>query len=95
MVFMSDSPVEFLIDSGAAVSVVRYETIPHSMVIANSASSAVGVNGDLLDVIGCIELAVLDALNFKHSFIVVKRLTVECILGIDFLSKYGAVIDCK
>ena len=93
--FMGDSPVEFLIDSGAAVSVVRYETIPHSMVIANSASSAVGANGDSLDVIGCIELAViLDTLNVKHSFIVVKRLTVECILGIDFLSKYGAVIDC-
>ena len=93
--FMGDSPVEFLIDSGAAVSVVRYETIPHSMVIANSASSAVGANGDSLDVIGCIELTVvLDTLNVKHSFIVVKRLTVECILGIDFLSKYGAVIDC-
>ena len=26
--FMGDSPVEFLIDSGATVSVVRYETIP-------------------------------------------------------------------
>ena len=61
----------------------------------NSASSAVGANGDSLDVIGCIELAVvLDTLNVKHSFIVVKRLTVECILGIDFLSKYGAGIDC-
>eukprot|EP00731_Ephydatia_muelleri_P006028 Em0003g276a len=66
------------------------------MVIANSASSAVGANGDSLDVIGCIELAVvLDTLNVKHSFIVVKRFTVECILGIDSLSEYGAVIDCK
>ena len=29
-----------------------------------------------------------------HSFVVVRKLTVDCLLGVDFLTQYGAVIDC-
>ena len=87
--------MSFLIDSGAAVSVVSYDAIPLSMAVTNAAPPTVGANGDPLDVIGCMELDVfLDTLSVRHSFIVVRKLTVECILSIDFLSRYGAVIDC-
>ena len=36
----------------------------------------------------------LDSISASHVFIVAKKLTVDCLLGIDFLSKHGAVLDC-
>ena len=30
----------------------------------------------------------------SHVFIVARKLTVDCLLGIDFLSCHGAVLDC-
>ena len=36
----------------------------------------------------------LDMFSTNHSFIVVHKLTVDCLLGMDFLSKHRAVIDC-
>ena len=37
----------------------------------------------------------LGQFNADQEFIVVERLSVECILGADFLVKHGAVIDCR
>ena len=55
-----------------------------------------GANGLPLDIKGCIELPVrLGLFHANHPFIVAKNLTVDCLLGADFHTKYGAVIDCQ
>eukprot|EP00731_Ephydatia_muelleri_P009248 Em0004g1586a len=56
----------------------------------------VGANGSPLDVIGRVNIPITigDFVN-THSFVVVRKLTVDCLLGVDFLiTQYGAVIDC-
>ena len=36
----------------------------------------------------------VESVESEHDFLVAKNLPVECILGMDFLTKYHAVIDC-
>ena len=86
--------VSFLIDSGAAVSVISYG-ISARAGVREDAPLTVGANGVPLDVLGTVNLlAVVGTISVKHSFVVARTLTVECLLGIDFLSRYGAIIDC-
>ena len=53
-------------------------------------------NGSLLDVIGQITLPV-NIGNYQSAqvFIVVKTLTVDCLLGVDYLVAHEVVIDYK
>ena len=37
----------------------------------------------------------LETIKVHHDFVVARKLTVECLLGMDFLSQHGAVIDCS
>ena len=37
----------------------------------------------------------IGAVSVEHTFVVARQLTVECLLGMDFLAQYGAVIDCS
>ena len=87
-----------LLDSGAAVSVVRYSALL-DLVKGNIRSSnalVVGANGTPLDVMGMSTLNVrLGSFLDEHEFIVVKELTVECLLGADFMEKNDVLIDCR
>lgn len=90
--------VSFLIDSGATVSVVNCDVLLPSAqaAIANSAPLTVGANGILLDVLGTVMLALsIGTVSVEHTFVVARQLTVDCLLGMDFLAQYGAVIDCS
>ena len=40
-------------------------------------------------------LVSLGPFTCKYTFVVIHDLTVDCLLGADFLKKHGAVIDCK
>eukprot|EP00731_Ephydatia_muelleri_P017894 Em0010g992a len=94
---LAGRPLGFLIDSGAAVSVVTYGVLPSSIraKISNVAPIAIGANGSPLDVVGRVNIEItMDTFCTNHSFIVVQKLTVDCLLGMDFLAKHGAVIDC-
>ena len=33
-------------------------------------------------------------MHWSHEFVVVRHLTVHCLLGMDLLHRYGAAIDC-
>ena len=58
--FINKSPVRFLLDSGAAVSVIKQKSLPkqsHSD-ITETKTSAVTANGSRLNVVGQITLAV-------------------------------------
>ena len=94
---LGERPIDFLVDSGAAVSVVTLNVLPSSShsEIDKATLFTVGANGSPLDVIGRINIPITIGDFFHtHSFVVVRKLTVDCLLGVDFLTQYGAVIDC-
>ena len=93
------SPVTFLLDSGAAVSVIRLSILNsqfRNQVIETGSTDPVGTNGSPLDVIGQVTLPV-NVGNFQSDqvFIVVKTLTVDCLLGADYLVAHEVLIDYK
>ena len=71
-------PVNMLLDSGAAVSVVRnsvLDDISRNLVMATS-RTAIGANGLPLSVMGQVDLDVcLGSFRTVHTFIVVRDLT--------------------
>eukprot|EP00731_Ephydatia_muelleri_P010157 Em0005g743a len=90
--------VNMLLDSGAAVSVIRsgvLEDRSRNLVMATS-RTAIGANGLPLNVMGQVDLDICVG-NFRtvHTFIVVRDLTFECILGADFLKVNKAVMDFR
>ena len=90
--------VSFLVDSGAAVSVVSYDVLSPSARadIKKTAPLTIGANGLPLDVLGTIDIMIdVETVNVQHDFVVARKLTVDCLLGMDFLSRYGAIIDCS
>ena len=95
---INKSPVRFLLDSGAAVSVIKQESLPkqrHSD-ITETKTSAVTTNGSHLNVVGQITLAVsMEQFTCNHTFVVINNLTVDCLLGADFLRKHEAILDCQ
>ena len=59
-----------------------------------ASSSTVEANGLLLDVVRQVPMPVsLSGYCAMHTFLVVRGLTVEGLLGADFLEKHRAVID--
>jgi len=73
--------VQFLLDSGAAVSVCCHDLLP---------------NGILLDIQGQVTTNVaIGPFRATQEFVVVTDLTVYCLLGADFLLRHGAVLNCK
>ena len=92
-------PVEFLLDSGAAVSVVHHgvlNTYYQNQITSSSTLTAVTANGASLNILGQVNLPfIIGKFKCVHTFIVADNVTVDCILGADCLMHYGAVIDCK
>lgn len=95
---LSHSPIQFLLDTGAAVSVVRHDVLGDNFkqkIIATQ-SATFGANGLPLEVLGQVTISVsLGDFNFLHLFIVVEKLSVPGILGADFLIEHKATINCN
>ena len=96
---LGQDKVQFVLDSGAALSVVRYDVVNpayHRSIKKEGASAAVGANGQSLDVIGRVTLPIkLGERSWDQEFTVVKNLTISCLLGADFLIQHGAIVDCR
>ena len=83
-----------MLDSGAAISVVNYDVVRHKT-ITKVTTCAVGANGRPLDVSGRTTATIqLGDFKVDHPFTVVHNLTVDCLLGADFLQKHDGVLDC-
>ena len=69
------------------MSVVCYQFLAgHNVQITRQATAAVGANGTPLDVVGHTQLAVtLGTFRTQYQFTIVQHLTVDCLLGADFL----------
>ena len=96
---MGTSSVQFLLDSGAAVSVVRYGALEdryRQQMTSPNTPTAIAANGAPLELVGQTTIPIsIGKFNTSHLFTVALNVTVDCILGIDFLMQHGAVIDCK
>ena len=86
-----------LIDSGATVSAINQEVVgkPCVHLPESQQSTTIGANGLPLNVVGHVTLPVaIGDFNAQQKFVVVKNLSVDCLLGTDFLTAHKVVIDC-
>ena len=93
---MGGTSTRFLLDSGAAVSVVRYDSMEErwrQQIKGSSNQNTVVADSLPLEVVGNVTVPVSLG-NFKvhQEFTVVKNLSVEGILGTDFLVHHSAVM---
>ena len=90
-------PTKILLDTGAAVSVqdmISYKRSTSQKLVEST--GAVGASGMPLDVVGKVKMAVsLGLFSTEEEFTVIRNLTVDCLLGADFLKEHGAVMDCQ
>ena len=76
---INNNKTEFLLDSGAAISVIHQRILPPDVDIGCSAAPAVGATGTPLGVKRHVILSVsLGQLAVLHKFTVVQDLTVWC-----------------
>ena len=88
------TPIKFMLDSGAAVSVVSHHIVRHIPITAIE-TIAVGANGSPLDIIGQVSADILlGEFATNQKFIVVRNLAIDCLLGADCLRTHGAILDC-
>ena len=90
---IGELPIKFLLDSGATMSVVRYDFKANHQ-ITRATTLVVGTNGTSLDVIGHTILVVsLGIFTTQQKFTVVRQLTLDCLLGANFLMNHHTIID--
>ena len=76
------------------MSVVHYNLVRRLHFISTT-SCAVGANGSPLDVVGqTIATITLGSFIVDHNFIVVWNLTVDCLLGANFMKYHAGILDC-
>ena len=96
---LGHSPVTFLLDSGATISVVRLDALTadfRSQITTSRLTTPVGANGSPLDMVGQVKIPVtIGRFSTEQVFTVVNTLTVDCLLGSDFLISQEVLIDYK
>ena len=96
---LGHSPVTFLLDSGATISVVRFNTLTADLrnkIMTTGLTAPIGANGSPLDMVGQVKIQVtIGNFHTEQVFTVVNTLTVDCLLGSDFLISQEVIIDYK
>ena len=90
-------PVDMLIDTGSAVTLVHQRVLNRSQKnfkLSFVGEPVVSANGQPLDIKGKCELHIcVNGVDVVHSVLVATDVTQDCLLGIDFLSKHNCKID--
>ena len=96
---LGHSPVTFLLDSGATISVVRLDALTADLrgqITTSRLTTPVGANGSPLDMVGQVKIPVtIGRFSTEQVFTVVNTLTADCLLGSDFLISQEVLIDYK
>ena len=100
-------PINFFVDSGSSISLVSDEFFKQlqqsdkSLILNKCDTVALSVTDDTLDILGKVDLKLqlygltrADAfVEYKQIFHVVRGIMYKCLLGLDFLQAYSALID--
>ena len=93
---INNEATQMLLDSGASCSVVSklHINVPHMS--AGQSIQLVNADGRSFTTLGTSLMRVtLGELSADHSFVVVKQLSIPVILGCDFMSQHGFVLDIQ
>ena len=97
--FVAAHPVQFVIDTGADVTIVSYriyEELHHTKEVKHFAGpdgSLKGLDGQRIEVLGTTTLQMSIGETTVRQHVWVARIKEDCILGADFLRKQDCVID--
>ena len=95
-------PTQMLVDTGSAVTIIRENVWREAagdgdqLSLEATARSVVGMNGEQLRLLGQTEMGLhVGGLQVFYNVLVTKGLTQECLLGADFLSQHGCIVDLR
>ena len=99
-VVIANRKVDAIIDTGAArtmLSAAWYEGVAeHLPPLQPCSANLRGAAGEVCDVQGQVELQLfLEGVPYFHPVVVSIMPCVEMLIGIDFLYRHGAIIDCQ
>lgn len=90
-------PLKMLVDTGSAVTLVREDVLKGTQlkpILTLPANGVVAANGSRLDISGqCVLKIRIGSLLEEHAVLIARSLNQQCILGADFLTKQGCVVD--
>ena len=88
--------MQILLDSGASCSAISKQHVKIDQVLPGQCTKLVNTDGRALQPLGKSPMTVsLGEFSANHTFIVVEQLSVPVILGCDFLSQYGLILDIQ
>ena len=96
--FIEDRPTKMLVDTGSAVTIVRADVCSKESIhyVPSTNHSVVAANGEQLQICGKARLMFhIGDFNTYYTALIVKSLTQECLLGVDFLKRFGCMVDLK
>ena len=88
-----------LVDTGSVVTILREDVWresqePNQCTPIPPFRPVVTANGQELDLLGQSEVLIhVGGLREKHTALIAKGLTQECLLGVDFLKRHGCIVD--
>ena len=93
---------KMLVDTGSAVTIVREDAWREAVggalqrPLGPATYPVVAANGEQLDLCGESEVTLrVGGIQANYSVLVARNITQECLLGSDFLQKFGCIIDLQ
>ena len=91
---INQHPTQLLLDSGASCSVISKKHIKIDELSPENSIQLINADGRSFMPLGTSSATVaLGEFSASHSFLVVEELSVPVIMGCDFMSKHGLVLD--
>ena len=88
--------MQILLDSGASCSAISKQHVKIDHVLPGQCTKLVNADGRAFQPLGKSPMTVsLGEFSANHTFIAVEQLSVPVILGCDFLSQYGLILDIQ
>ena len=90
-----------LVDTGSAVTILREDVWQEAVSglqrrLETATQPVVAANGEELQLVGQSPVSLqVGGLRVSHTVLVARRVTQECLLGADFLSRHGCVVDLR
>ena len=93
---INDHPTQLLLDSGASCSVISKKHINIDKLSPENSIQLISADGRSFMPLGTsLATITLGEFSASHTFLVVEELSVPVIMGCDFMSKHGLVLDIQ